>query len=128
MEWIASRKLRDADTGAELNIAIGRPRQVADEEWACAFRIDGELQADAHGVDAFQALLMAVEGLHHTLARSTQRLTWLGDPGDAGVPRFTPISFGLAFRQRIEGIIDDEIVDFSAQAQRRGRRRADDAP
>jgi hypothetical protein len=87
------------------------------------------LEDDAHGVDAFQALLLAIEALHYALGRSTQRLTWFdGEPGDAGVPRLAPTSFGLAFRKRIEDMIEEEIARVGEEAQLRCRLRTGDAP
>jgi len=132
MEWIVSRTLTDADSGAEVVVGIARPQQVNDGEWSCAFRVDASPEGirQAYGVDEFQALLVAIEGLHWALARSSRRLTWIGEPGDTGIPRFTPVSFGLAFRQRVERMLDEEIERHAEEGRQRssegGRQRSGD--
>ena len=135
MEWIVSRTLTDADSGAEVVVALARPEQVNDGEWSCAFRVDASPDGirKAHGVDEFQALLLAIEGLQSALSRSSQRLTWIGEPGDTGIPRLTPLAFGLAFRQRVERMLDDEIERFAEEGHQRftesvHRRQGDDTP
>jgi hypothetical protein len=84
----------------------------------------------AHGVDALQALLLAIEGIHLALSRSGQRLNWITEPGDTGIPRFTPTSFGLVFRQRVERMLDDEIERHAEEGHQRCyealRRRSED--
>jgi hypothetical protein len=102
MEWIASRTLIDEDSGAEVVVALGRPQQANDGKWRCAFSANvafPERMQQAHGFDAFQALILAIEGIHYALSHSSQRLKWIAEPGDTGIPRLTPTSFGLAFRQ-----------------------------
>jgi hypothetical protein len=122
MEWIVSRTLIDGDSGAEVVVALGRPQQVRDGEWSCAFSSDvasSEHTQQAFGVDAFQALLVAIEGVHWALSRSGRRLNWIAEPGDTCIPRLTPTSFGLAFRQRIERMLDDEIERHAEEGRRR---------
>jgi hypothetical protein len=127
--WIAVRTLKDAATGAEVTAALARPEQVSEGEWSCAFRVDGVLEGGTgrgHGCDGLQALLVAIEGLQAMLLRSKQSLTWLGgELGETGIPRFTPIAFGLAFRQRVEGMMDDEIARHGEEGRRRSRSGAD---
>jgi hypothetical protein len=41
--------------------------------------------------------------------------------GETGIPRFTPLAFGLAFRQRVEGMLDDEIARHGEEGRRRSR-------
>jgi hypothetical protein len=122
MEWMVSRTLIDEDSGAEVVVALGRPQQVSDGEWSCAFSVNAgspERTQQAHGIDAFQALLVGVEGIHWALSRSGQRLSWITEPGDPGIPRLTPMMFGLAFRQRVERMLDDEIECFAEEGRRR---------
>jgi hypothetical protein len=135
MEWIVSRTLIDEDSDEKVVIALGRPQQVSDDEWSCAFSTNvasPEKMQQAHGVDAFQALLLAIEGIHSALSRSGQRLNWIAEPGDTGIPRLTPTSFGLAFRQRVERMLDDEISRHTEEGRQRYvevlRQRSDDTP
>lgn len=125
-EWIVSRSLHDEDTGAEVVVGVGRPRPDDRGDWACAFTTDKaspECTRQAYGVDEFQALLLAIEGLHMALSRDHRRLTWLGEPGDTGVPRLSPLMFGLAFRQRIEQLIDHELEQHAEAGRERYERR-----
>lgn len=69
--FIASRTLRAFHTsrGAfDINVRIGSPYQVSSEEWACRVCLDGlhTRLSDTHGVDAFQALMLA-QNLARTL-------------------------------------------------------------
>lgn len=127
MTWIASRTLKDADTGAVVVISLGAPQQVAAEEWTCAFRIEGippdEIQ-QAHGLDGLQALVLAVEGIRTTLVRSGRSLTWEGgEPGDPGIPQIVPHGFGLIVSRHLEHLINEELRFFSDLAQARTGRR-----
>lgn len=131
MAWMISRRLTEEGTGAEVVIALARPVQLASGDWSCAFTTDQaapECTKQAHGVDALQALLVAIEGLHMALAREGRRLTWLGEAGDTGVPRLSPLSFGLAFRQRVEQLIDQEIERHAEEGQQRYQRRQREEP
>ena len=122
MEWIASRTLIDEDSGAEIVVAVGRPQQVSDGEWSCAYSTNAaspERTQQSYGVDAFQALLVAIEGIHWTLLRSDQRLNWIAEPGDTCIPRLTPTSFGLAFRGRVERMLADEIERHAVEGRQR---------
>jgi len=60
----ASRKLwaECSKRGAfELEVQLGVPYQVSDSEWACAVGLPGlyERLRDMHGVDSWQALMLA---------------------------------------------------------------------
>src|SRR2546430_1902486 len=58
-----------------LVLSIGTPVRVAAEEWACPFRITGlpkPIDTAAHGIDAVQALELALVGTGRLLSRSPQ--------------------------------------------------------
>jgi hypothetical protein len=66
------------------------PQHVRKHEWACTVEIcrDGEVKTfTGRGVDSLQALLSAVSGLRNVLKPEISRLTWLGAPGEVGLPR-----------------------------------------
>jgi hypothetical protein len=59
--------------GAERPVTgiIGKPYQVGDDEWACAYVLEGAFDQgpDIVGVDSIQALSLALYGLYHDLIR-----------------------------------------------------------
>jgi uncharacterized protein DUF6968 len=79
MSFIASRRLAGINSSRgtfEIVVSIGQPYQCGPDEWACPIALDG-LHAslrDAHGHDAFQALMLAQK-----LAR--QLLTYFVEDG-----------------------------------------------
>jgi hypothetical protein len=93
-DWIASRNLTDQTTGDTVVVLLALPERVSGvsaEEWRCGFQIKGitpEPIRYAHGLDAFQALSLAIEGIQVALANSNRQLTWEGGkPGDTGFHR-----------------------------------------
>ena len=94
---IARRELRydDADRGEHpVEVLIGLPfESVAGSEWSCPWQIVGlgnEEIRTGHGIDAFQALQIAMKMIGVNLyVRSDKgsRLRWLDSgPGDCGFP------------------------------------------
>ena len=72
--FIATRRLRgvSAQKGQlEIEIRIGQPYRASDVDWACPVAVDGLFSrlADQHGVDSFQALMLA-QNLVRTLLSS----------------------------------------------------------
>ncbi|HEX2573584.1 MAG TPA: hypothetical protein VH877_28805 [Polyangia bacterium] len=125
--WIATRALYEEPGGAEIRVRLGRPEPVSEDEWRCPYRVElGPPAARtryAHGVDAFQALLMALMGIRAALAESERRLSWQGgEPGDAGIPLLVPQYFGLEFSRRMEQLITTEVERFAAEVARGTRR------
>ena len=64
MATLASRTLVAIDSSRRqfnVQLEIGTPYRCAENDWACAVAIDGLFQYlwDQHGVDAFQALIVA---------------------------------------------------------------------
>ena len=63
-ETIAQRVLRCVKPGGErttVTLCIGSPYQASDVDWACPVRLEGlhSRLSDIHGVDSFQALMLA---------------------------------------------------------------------
>ncbi len=71
--YIATRTLTafHASRGAfEISVRIGRPYQITPDEWACSVELNG-LQAnplDTHGIDSFQAMMLAQNAARTFLA------------------------------------------------------------
>ncbi|MEW6296039.1 MAG: hypothetical protein AB1467_07195 [Candidatus Diapherotrites archaeon] len=123
-EIICERKLIEYDLdNKEIKVLLGKPSKYQDTEFICAFQIIGLENSQiqyAHGEDSFQALIMALEGIRVTLNKSDKNLTWIGgEKGDHGFPRFVTMSFGLAFSQLLDNIIDQEIKIFAENAQKK---------
>jgi hypothetical protein len=129
-DWIASRKLTDQTTGETVVVLLGRPEMVSGvsaEEWRCGFLIEGATPEPiryAHGLDAFQSLSLAIEGIQVALANSNRQLTWEGgEPGDTGFRRSVPLAFGLSFAREIDSLIDEKIQDFADVASERAKQK-----
>jgi len=77
----------------------------------------------AHGLDAFQALSLAIEGIYSALQASNRQLTWEGgELGETGFQRFVPQAFGLEFSRQINNMIDEKIQQFADKARERRKR------
>jgi hypothetical protein len=115
--WIASRTLTNAATGETVEVALAVPEKISAEEWRCAFRVDGgddDRVYFAHGLDAFQALIMALEGVRSVVQSVDAKISWRGgELGDSGFPRFVPQFYGLEFANEINRLIDNEIKKFA---------------
>ena len=50
---------------------VGKPYQLTDQQWACAYVLDGAFEQgpDVPGADSIQALSLALYGLYHDLIR-----------------------------------------------------------
>ena len=62
-------------TRRRVDLEIGTPVRVGDSEWACPFRITGlpkAIDTAAHGIDALQALELALIGAGSMLSHSPQ--------------------------------------------------------
>ena len=133
---IAVRRFSVAgEPGREVVLTIGKPRPGprGDGAWMCSVLIEGippGRRRRVHGVDAIQALQMALEYARRKLDASGLGITWLDRhmPGDIGLPFFAPWSWGLPFQRRIERYIKQQELEIMSAAtavlQERARRRA----
>ena len=68
--------------GRSIIVSLGKPRKAKGaDDWKCPFRIDGtgiRKVEYGYGVDAFQALTMALEGIRYFLDRLDTPLVWGG--------------------------------------------------
>jgi hypothetical protein len=116
---IATRRYQ-TDDGAPLEVGVDAPVQVSSEEWQCGFRV-GERVEYASGVDALQALQLAINGIRYRL-NELPPIRWESgtEMGDIGLEPLVPHGFGLAWSRHIGQVIERELVAFVAQ--HRGRR------
>lgn len=123
-EFLCVRELSNEtpDGKKTVRVAIGRPEKRHESEFACPFQVIGlensELQY-AYGVDCFQALIMALEGIRANLEKSGKSLTWIGgEKGEHGFPRFVPFFYGIDFSRHLDELIVSEIRLFTEKMPR----------
>jgi len=124
-EFLCVRELKNetSDNRDIVTVSIGKPERRNEGEFLCPFQVVGLENSDlqyAYGVDCFQALIMALEGIRAILEKSGKSLTWIGgQKGDHGFPGFVPSFYGLDFSRHLHGVIANEIKRFTEKAQRR---------
>ena len=112
---IAERRLHVRNAPRRVvTVSLGRPRKTkGHDDWQCPFRIAGtdlKLVEYGYGVDAFQALMNALEGIRHFLDRSETPLAWTGVADDhTGFQRLIPLFPDFAGMRRLEGLVDREV-------------------
>lgn len=121
---IITRKLRRYySTSRTVLIRIGKPRKVSAAEWECAYEVTNMGMRQVmygRGIDGFQSLIQAIEGVRVFLEKNGKELSWEGgEKGETGVPRYVPGIFGKRFAQHLGKLIDREIVRMSRVAERR---------
>lgn len=110
-------------------ILIGKPYRDVDPsgDWICPVQLRGigdERIIEVHGLDAVQALLLALEKARIDLTNLAPDLTWEGGqwPGDNGIPRAVPHFYGRDFAERVGRIVDVEIERLGEAAEARASR------
>lgn len=87
--------------------------------WAAGFSVAGLAEpctGRALGVDSLQALLHAAQAVRLLLEGVAPTFTWFGwEPGDTGIPRTIPVSYGLAFSKAMERLIEERTTEFVQQ-------------
>lgn len=111
---IAERTLT-TDDGRAVTIEIYAPTMESQPipHWRCEFEVRGAIDQTEHGsgLDSFQAIVNALQGVRKYLDDSGLSLTWAGgEPGDHGVPRIVPQFFGREFAKDIEAEIDRRVA------------------
>jgi hypothetical protein len=69
----------------DITVRIGQPYKVNDVSWACPVAVDGldRQLADMHGIDSWQALLLAISLVRDRLGHFLEtggKLYWREDP------------------------------------------------
>lgn len=127
-EPIATRTydlLADGNVVAE----IYAPVAASDDDWSCDVVLRGlqkEVRTKAHGVDAVQALELALQAIRFHLESSNEAFRFEdGEENDSLIAPALPSSYGLAFRKQLEGLVARETQKF-VDAELLRRREADD--
>lgn len=124
---LAERRLQPRGaTRRSVVVSLGIPRKTkGSEDWECPFRISGggiRRVEYGRGIDAFQALTTALEGIRHFLDRSSTPLVWAGVlPDQTGFQRVIPLLPERGGTQRIERLVDQEARRRLKELQRRHR-------
>src|SRR5262245_45066137 len=93
---IASRTLRIRGRRNPVVVSLGVPEldpKSDHGDWRVAFHITGlgsPRLRFGYGIDAFQSIVVALEGIRHTLEPHRAELSWAGGELEAAFPRFVP--------------------------------------
>ena len=127
--WIARRLLNDSQGQPSLEVRIGIPILTEPPDgWECPYALvepGQDLRPQfGHGIDAFQALTQALEGIRVMLVRMGRSLTWLNfEPGFTGFTRSVPFTFGLESVREMESLIDNTYERHALEAIEGKRKR-----
>lgn len=107
-------------------VTLGRPRKTKGfDDWECPFRIAGARIRQVEygrGMDAFQALTMALEGVRYFLDRLDTPLVWGGVLDDhSGFQRVIPLLAERGGTTRLERMVDRELLTRLRKLERRHR-------
>lgn len=124
---VAARRVFQTTSGKTVTLTVGVPQKVPGEKWPtwrCAIRIEGLSTSLARprfvfGVDALQALELGLICACAELESSDAQLTWLGEPGDLGLPRHSLDSLPKSYKDRIEAAIERELKRYYDRMPRR---------
>jgi hypothetical protein len=89
---VAQRKLHDTESGEVIEATIFIPRKdrtTKRGDWVVSVHVrtgDKVERFDGHGVDSLQALISGLSALRFALRSRSERLKWLGGPGEIGLP------------------------------------------
>lgn len=104
---IACRDLRiqDGDHFRKILIRMHAPRR-ADKDFSCRYDVLGfnePVSRVVYGIDSLQALLLTVCAIKKGLLPYKDRVSWLGQPGNSGLPRmFFWNRANVSLRERVE--------------------------
>ena len=112
---IATRRIRltRGRKASTLTVKIGRPRRVRTGEWACPYWISGlgdRITHKVRGIDAVQALVLALEAVRLELKKFGGRISWPGERGGGEFPQYVPTEWGPETTDRIEKFIRRELL------------------
>jgi hypothetical protein len=111
----------EGEPGREIVLVIGKPiaPPPPSNEWSCPLLISGlsdkEFFHYVPGIDAIQALQLAMRRARAELDASKLPIKWLGEIGDIGLPRTMDPAYGLLRFQRLMEVIYDMAVDMVGQ-------------
>jgi hypothetical protein len=119
---IAARRVYKAPSGKAVVVTLGVPQRVPGSDWGCPLQITGlnttwRRPKYVFGIDSFQALHLAMQGAGVVLESARQKLEWLGQTEDLGMPKFLPW-LPKPQQARLEAIVEREITKWVRRAER----------
>ena len=119
---IAARRVFKAPSGKPVVVTVGVPQFVPGSDWGCPLQITGlnrtwRRPKYVFGIDSFQALTLAMQGAGVMLESAGQKLEWLGQTEDLGMPKFLPW-LPKPQQARLEAIVEREITKWVRRAER----------
>jgi hypothetical protein len=119
---IAARRVYKAPGGKPVVVTLGVPLPVPGSDWGCPLQITGlnttwRRPRYVFGVDSLQALHLAMQGAGVMLESAKQKLEWLGQTEDLGMPRFLPW-LPKPQQDRVQAIVEREVATWMRRAER----------
>ena len=119
---IAARRVFQSANGKPVVLTIGVPQRVPGSDWGCPLQITGlntswRRPRYVFGIDALQALHLAIKCADAELESAKPKLAWLGEKGDLGMPKFLP-ELPKPHRDRLEALMEREATKFWRHVER----------
>lgn len=115
--------LGPGNTRVTVGIRMPEPDPASGQgDWRCGFAISGlgrPVRKHAYGVDAVQALQLAMVRIRLALEPYRDRLTWSGCTLETAFPMQVPYEWGADLSRRIEDSIEREVADLAGQIEAR---------
>ena len=128
---IARRVFTVAETRRRhVVVAFGMPRAVPGWDWACPVSVKGlpglrSTPRPVFGIDALQALELALQYARATLWRHAPRLSWLDHRGDLGLAGSIPSYLPRKVQAKFESEVRRASIKFwRDERQKRAAKRA----
>jgi hypothetical protein len=125
---IAARRVYKAPSGKPIVVTLGVPQPVPGSDWGCPLQITGlnttwRRPKYVFGIDSFQALHLAMQGAGAVLESARQKLEWLGQTEDLGMPKFLPW-LPKPQQDRLAAMIERELTKWVRRAERAHKAKA----
>ena len=119
---IAARRVYKGPGGKPVVVTLGVPQPVPGSDWGCPLQITGlnttwRRPKFVFGIDGFQALHLAMQGAGVVLESAGQKLEWLGQTEELGMPKFLPW-LPKAQQERLEALIERQLTTWVRRAER----------
>jgi hypothetical protein len=117
---IVAERVLSTDSGKQVEVRLGKPARAANR-WRCPFQIVGLYDDQVFsgvGIDSFQALYSALEGIRTKIGESRLRLYVPGtEPPYLGFPMFIPEFLGLDVYEKLEKVVLDRMERTAREAK-----------
>jgi len=113
---IAARRVFKTSSGRPVVVTLGVPRAVPGSDWGCALQITGlnttwRRPRYVFGIDGLQALHLAMQCAGAVLESAKNKLEWLGQTDDLGMPKFLP-ALPKPQQDRLVAMVEREAARF----------------